>query len=442
MAVDRLLNRREFVRRAGAAAVAPTIISATALGRAGRAAPAERLRAGFIGTGGQGTGLLNGFLSQPDVQVLAVCDVDRGRCEAAKRRADEVYSQRQGSTYSSTAAYHDFRELLARGDLDTITVATPDHWHALATIAACQAGCDVYCEKPLANSIAEARAMCEAVKRYGRVLQTGSHERSTPTVRQACELVLNGKIGTLKTIQVNLPCSDGHHNEARAFRQIPPPEPVPEGFDWDFWLGHTPSVPYHSRRSHFWWRFQLAYGGGEMTDRGAHVIDIAQLGNGTDDTGPVEIEASGVQTPGSLYDTFWDYRFRCLYGNGVVMEGTTDGPRGLKFVGTEGWIFIHVHGGALEAEPANVLTATLGPDDIHLGRSPGHVRNFLDNVKTRGTPTAPAEVGCRTATICHLCNIAMATGRTLIWDPVTETIQGDEPAQRRITPSMRSPWHL
>jgi len=299
-------------------------------------------------------------------------------------------------------------------------------------------------EKPLTNSIGEGRAVCEAVKRNKRVLQVGSHERSNPLTRFACELVRNQRIGKLHTIRINLPCSDGHHKQARALKEVPPPEPVPAGFDYDFWLGHTPKVPYTPKRCHFWWRFILSYGGGEMTDRGAHIIDLAQLGNGTDDTGPVEIAAHGVQTPGSLYDTFWDYHFENQYANGVRLVGTTDQPRGLKFEGDEGWVFIHIHGGRLEANPASLLKEKIRDDEIHLGRAPNndHRRSFLEAVKTRTEPTAPVEAGQRTATICHLNNLAMLLGRTLKWDPEKERILGDPEANSLLMPKMRPPWHL
>jgi predicted dehydrogenase len=272
-------------------------------------------------------------------------------------------------------------------------------------------------------------------------LQTGSHERSTPSVRFACELVRNGLIGKVHTVRIHLPCSDGHHQKARSLTSIPPEEPVPEGFDYDFWLGPAPKAPYTPLRTHFWWRFILAYGGGEMTDRGAHIIDLAQLGLGTDDTGPVEIEARGMQNKGSLYDAFWDYEFTNVYANGVRMIGSTATPRGLKFEGTDGWIFIHIHGGKLEAEPASLLKTDASKLKISLGRSPGHVRNFLDAVKSRKDPVAPAEVGHRTATICHLNNIAMRLGRKLKWDPVLEQTN-DAEANKYLHPHLRAPWKL
>ena len=208
------------------------------------------------------------------------------------------------------------------------------------------------------------------------------------------------------------------------------------------WLGHTPLAPYHELRCHFWWRFILSYGGGEMTDRGAHIIDLAQLGAGTDDTVPVEFEATGTRSTTSLYNAFMDYKFENVYANGVRMIGENKGPRGLKFEGSGGSIFIHIHGAKLEADPPGLLEEKVAEGEIQLGRSPGHHRNFLDSVKSRQQPVASAEVGHRTATICHLNNIAMLTGRKLIWDPKTEQIANDSEANALLAPAMRSPWRL
>jgi len=280
------------------------------------------------------------------------------------------------------------------------------------------------------------------VKKNKRILQCGSQERSGGNSRYACELVRNGRIGKLHTIRINLPTDDGHHNEAKKLTGLPPEEKVPEGFDYDFWLGHTALAPYSPKRTHFWWRFNLAYGGGEMTDRGAHVIDIAQLGGGFDDTGPVEIEATGSRNAGSLYNTFWDYKFTGKYANGVTMIGESKGPRGLKFEGSDGWIFVHIHGGMLEASSDALLKEKIRDDEIQLGRSPGHQRNFIDCVKSRKDPIATAEIGHRTASVCHLNNIALLLGRKLRWDPAKEQFIDDSEANALVTPKMRAPWSL
>jgi predicted dehydrogenase len=407
---------------------------------------------GCIGTGGRGTSNLGTFISQKDVQIVAVCDLDkrsnlyyRGRVcgrEPAKELVEKHYAESSpGEGYKGCKTFTDFRELLAVGDIDAVSIATPDHWHALVSIAAANAGKDIYCEKPLANSIAEGRAVCDAVKNNGRVLQTGTQERSADGSRFAAELVLNGRIGKLHTVRIQMPCGEPHHHAVMKVEGTPATQPVPEGFDYDFWLGPTAKAPYTPLRCHFWWRFILAHGGGEMTDRGAHIIDLAQMGMATDLTGPVEFEAKGTRRDG-LYNVFMDYEFTNTYANGVRMIGMNFGPRGLKFEGTDGWVFVNVHGCALDAGPKSLLEEKIGADETQLGRSPGHHRNFLDCVKSRKEPLAKAEIGHRSASICHLNNIAMLTGRKLRWDPSSETIQEDTGANGMLSREMRAPWKL
>jgi predicted dehydrogenase len=455
---QRRINRRQFVKEIGGAAIAgfgiPYIVSSSSLGLDGVTAPSNRIVLGCIGVGGQGIHNMNAFLQMDDVQVVAVCDVDReysanggerpfGR-EPAKKQVERFYANQSATgEYKGCAAHKDFRELLARGDIDTVTVCTPDHWHGTISAAAARAGKDIYCEKPLVNTIAEGRAVCEAVNRYGRVLQTGSHERSNTSVRFACELVRNGRIGKLHTITVNMPNSDSHHLQIFRTNQPQPVMPVPEGLDYDMWLGPTPKVAYTEKRSHFWWRFILDYGGGEMTDRGAHIIDLAQFVNDTDGTGPVEISGKGTIAPGGgMFDAFMEYNFECRYANGVRLVGVSKGPRGLKIEGSDGWIFINIHGGRLEASSEKLLREQIRPVEIHVGRSPSHHHNFIDSVRARHQPFASAEIGHRTATICHLVNIAMLTSRKLVWDPVREQITNDLEANRMVSKPMRSPWNI
>ena len=436
-------TRRRFLGQAASAAFGvPLFVSCTAIGKGGAVSASERIAMGVVGTGKRGRGVMGQFLNQKDVQVVAVCDVDTRHREQAQAGVNKKYGNRD------CAAYSDFRELVARDDLDAVLVATPDHWHALASIAAANAGKDVYCEKPLANSIGEGRAICRAVEKNERILQTGCQERSGVNARFACQLVREGRIGKLKRVVINLPDRDRHHLRMRNVKDAPPTAPTPEGLDYNFWLGHTPKVPYRpfmaddpERRCHFWWRFILAYGGGEMTDRGAHVIDLAQLGMQADNTGPVEIEARGVQTKGSLFDVFWDYQFVNTYANGLQMIGSTQGPRGVRFEGEAGTIFIHVHGQRVEADPASLLD-DLKTANRRLHPLSDHLRSFLNAVKTRKPSTAFAESGHRTASICHLNNIAMRLGRKLKWDPKAERFSNDEEANGLITPKMRAPWTL
>lgn len=435
------LNRRKFLGQTSAAAAGitafPNIIPSSALGADGNVAPSNRIVMGCIGVGGQGTGNMNAFLGSPEMQIVAVCDVDNNH----RKRAQDIVNKKYGN--SDCATFDDFRALLADKSIDTVTVCTPDHWHALASIAAAEAGKDIYCEKPLTNTIAGGKAVYAAVKRYGRILQTGSHERSRPNARLACELVRNGRIGKVHTIEVNLPCDQEHHLSVLNDRKVYTPLPVPGEFDYNMWLGPAPDAPYMEKRCHFWWRFILDYGGGEMTDRGAHVIDLAQLGNNTDHTTPIELWAKGDRTDSNLWNAFFNYNFECKYANGVTMIGSGNSPRGVKFIGTDGWIFIHVHGGHLEASSQELLLERLGPNEESLGRSTGHHANFIASVKSRKQPFASAMIGHHTATICHLLNISMQLGgRKLKWDPEKEEITNDPGANRLLCRSFRSPWTL
>jgi predicted dehydrogenase len=440
-----LVPRRQFLRRAAAASTVfalPTIIPASALGLDGKPAPSGRITFGCIGTGGKGRNNLGRFLAFPDVQVLAVCDADAANAASARGDVHKKY----GNTDCQST--DDFRELCARKDLDAVSIATPDHWHALTSIVALDSGKHVYCEKPLANSIREGRAMVEAVQRNNRVLQCGSHERSNPSVRFACEQIRNGKIGKLHTIRVNLPTDQPHHAKVMAAKDLPPMAEVPEGLDYDAWLGFTPYRSYRpfmadepQRRCHFWWRFNLTYGGGEMTDRGAHVIDLAGLAADTDHTGPVEIEARGERASG-MFDAFFNFEFTNKYAGGLTLVGWASGPRGIRFEGDDGWIFIHIHGGKLEASRPELTDEASAKDNkILLGRTPSHHRNFVDAILTGSQPFATAEIGHRTATICHLNNIAMKLQRTLKWDPQSEQVIGDDEANRLCAPAMRE-WLL
>ncbi len=439
MATKKEVSRRVFLRRtAGAAAGAvafPWIVPSSALGADGHVAPSNRIVMASIGVGGQGTGNTRGLMNLPDVQYVAVCDVDRGHRENAKKMLEEFYAGKNNAPeYKGIDAYNDFREVLARPNIDAVMIATPDHWHAPVAVAAAKAGKDMYSEKPLANSIPEGRAVVDAVRRYRRVFQTGSHERSRDNARFACELVRNGRLGKLHTIRVNMPI-DNHG-------PIPnqPVMPVPEGFDYDFWLGPAALAPYTEKRCHFYFRYILDYSGGEMTDRGAHIIDIAQLGNGTDGSGPVSVWGKGDFPRDGLFNSAMNYSFGFEYANGVRLLGECVGPRGVKFEGDKGWVFVHIHGGDLEAEPMSLLREVIGPEELHLGRSRGHHLDFIENVKSRGECKAPVEVGHGTAVMCHLANIAMRLGRKLQWDPVAETFINDDEANRMKMPSLRAPW--
>ncbi len=418
------LSRRNFLKTAAfattAALAAPAIVPSSVFGAA---APSNRITMALIGAGGRGTNAVTkGLTNKPDVQVVAVCDVDTGH----RKKACDL------AGLDSKAGYNDFRDVLARGDIDTVLIATPDHWHVPISIAAARAGKDIYCEKPLTLTIAEGRTLCDAVKRYGTIFQTGSQQRSGREFRFGCELVRNGRIGRLHTIRLHIPPNN-------RFCSSWQPEPIPQGFDYDLWLGPAPWQPYNIHRCHYEFRFILDYSGGQMTNFGAHYLDIAQWANDADDTGPVEIEGHGEFLKDGLFNTANKVNVKYTYANGVEMFCTTGGT-GIRFEGTEGWVF--VDRGIIDAKPKSLLTSKTAPNEIHLYKSKGHLQNFIDCVKLRKDTVATAEIGHRSTTVCHLGNIAMILGRKLNWDPAKERFVNDPQANRMLSRPMRSPWQV
>jgi len=417
------VNRRDFLKSSalvtGAAIALPTIVPSSVFGAN---APSNRITMGCIGTGGQGSSNMKGFNAKSDCQVVAVCDVDASHRESASKTVG----------LDPKSCYNDFRELLARNDIDAVSIATPDHWHVPTSIAAVRAGKDVYCEKPLTLTIAEGRTLINEVKRYGRVFQTGSQQRSGSEFHKACELVVNGRIGKLHTMKVGI---SGNNRTCEATWT---PEPVPEGFDYNMWLGPAPREPYYTQRCHYQFRFILEYSGGQMTNWGAHHLDIAQWGNQSDDTGPVEIRGKGEFPKTGLFTTALNAEVEYTYANGVKIFLSRGG--GTRFEGTNGWVYVNRD--KLEAEPPSLLTSVIGPNEIHLYESRDHKQNFLDCVKSRKNPICTAEIGHRTSTVCHLGNIAMLLDRPLTWDPKAERFIGDDEANRMTWRPTRSPWRL
>ncbi len=441
------ISRRGFLKQTtlGAAALAlgaPSILPSTALGKSGAMAPSERIRIGCIGVGGMGGYHTvqygsGGLSARRDVQIVAICDVDAERREPIADAVEKTYADRFGkSRYRGVARYNDFRELLARDDIDAVLIATPDHWHALISIAAVQAGKDVYCEKPMTHNIAEGQALVQAVRRYGRVFQTGTQQRSWDIFRVACQIVRNGWIGKLKSIQVGLyPSGSGVPASAH------PAMPIPPGFDYEQWLGPAPWAPYTQGRCHGQFRQNFDYSGGVITDWGAHHLDIAQWGNGTDHTGPIEIEGRGTFPSEGIYNTVQPgYHIRCTYANGVQLVCRDGFSPGVKFIGTDGWTF--VNRGAADASDKSLLTRPIGPDDVRLYEADHHWDNFFRCVRTREEPSASVEVGHRSVSICHMANIMMRLDRKLKWDPKNETFVDDAEANRMLGRAMRSPWRL
>ena len=424
---------------------APTIVPSSALGRDGHVSPANRITLGIIGTGNQGTGDTRHFLRDERVQVVAVCDVNResagywdGRVagrDPAKRMVDAYYAEKNPSGgYKGCDAYTDFRELLERGDIDAVEIATPDHWHAIPVILACQSKKDIFCQKPLGLTVAEGRAMSDAVRASGVVFQTGSQQRSDPHFRRACELVRNGRIGKLHTVRCGLPGGRPDLGKTGDRKQ---PEPVPEGFDYDMWLGPAPDAPYSPARCHVNFRWNLDYSGGQVTDWGGHHPDCAQWGMGTDLTGPVEIRnAKGAFPPDEVWNTATEFYFEAVYANGVTLIISNKERSGVTWEGEDGWVWADRD--KHEASSPEILNSEIGPNEIHLYRSDNHFRNFIDCIISREEAVAPVEVAHRSLTICHLGNIAMQLGRdTLQWDPDTEQILNDAEASSLL----RRPYH-
>ncbi len=433
----RKIDRRQFLKRsavgAATALALPNVIATKALGAEGTAPAGGRLTLGLIGMGKMMGGHVGTFLGRRNVQIVAICDVETRRLDFHENRINEFYAQREGQgSYKGCAVYGDFRELLARDDIDAVVIATPEHWHALNVVEAAKAGKDIYCEKPLCHTIHEARAMVNVVRRYGRVFQTGSQQRSSREFRMGCELVRNGHIGKVHTVHVNVggPPVDCYL----------PPEPTPDTLNWDLWLGPAPYRPYNSdiappMEYEGWpnWRAYRDYSGGMMCDWGAHHFDIAQWGLGMDGTGPVEIYPPGT----GGYDLL-TYK----YANGVVMHhgGGSGGRAGVEFIGTEGRVM--VNRGYIETDPASILDTPLKPNDVHLYYSNNHHDDWLNCILTRSKPICDVEVGCSSIIVCHLGNTAYRLKRPLKWDPDAERYVDDEEANRTLSRPMRSPWTL
>jgi predicted dehydrogenase len=419
----------------------PLIVSASALGREDKPAPSKRITVGAIGCGNMGLGDIGGLLADERVQVVAVCDVNKesagywnngvaGR-EPAKRLVEAKYAKETKSgTYKGCDTYTDFRDLIARKDIDVVVVSTPDHWHAIPVVAAANAGKDIYCQKPLALTIAEGRAMSDAVKKNKRVFQTGSQQRSDKNFRRACELVRNGRIGKLKTVRVGLPSGRPDYAKTGDKKKT---EPVPKGFDYEMWLGPAPDAPYAPARCLINFRWIYDYSGGQVTDWGGHHPDCAQWGMGTEHTGPVEIRnAKGVFPADDLWNTATEFYFEAIYADGVKMIVSNKETMGVKWEGADGWV--SADRGKHDASTKAILDSKIGADEVHLYVSDNHYRNFIDCVISRKETVAPVETAHRSITICHLGNIAMRLGREkLKWDPVKEQIIDDAEANKMLS---------
>ncbi len=437
MPQNKNMTRRRFLTKTGSVVSSliafPLVVPSSSLGRAGSVAASNRIVMGCIGVGGQGTrGMAGGiwapeggFIGRPEVKVVAVCDVDARH----RNNARDIVNNKYGN--KDCAAYNDFRELLARQDIDALLIATGDRWHPLVSIAAAKAGKDMYCEKPISVTIEEAKAMREAIQRYGVIFQMGTQQRSSGSFRFACELVRNGYIGKVKEVTVSV-------GGPVAFAQCElPAQPVPDYLDYDMWLGPIPWRPYHANFVGGWMAYRDC-SGGEMTNWGAHHFDTAQWGLGMDDSGPVEI----IPPDGKNHRVL---TYRYASGSIVTRDPEkflkeTGQDNGVLFEGTEGKVAVWRY--TLRTWPENLIRQKIGPNEIHLHESENHHTDFVDSVRTRAKPGSDIATGCRSITVCHLGNIAYELGRPLQWNPIKETFVDDPEADRMIRREMRSPWHL
>ncbi len=418
-------------RRAVLAAAAPLFLPAAVLGKH---SPSNRITVGVIGVGRQTVTVnLKQLLAMPDVEVAAVCDVDTWRLENGRQ---QVEGARSGSG-KGCKTFRDYQELLADKSIDAVLISTPDHWHAPMTIKALRAGKDVACEKPITRFISEGRQVSDLARKHGRVFRNDSEFRSHQNFYRAVELVRNGRIGKLNTIRAGVPGTDTGCPPQPAM-------PVPAGLDYERWQGPAPRAPYTEKRVHTprsyergGWMRHTYYADGMITNWGAHIIDIAQWGNDTERTGPVEVEAKGTFPPaGSFWNVLLNFEAEYRYANGVRLFYKTDKPY-VRFEGSEGWILAGF-GGALRASSAAILESKIGEDEV---RFPflSDKRDFINAVKCRGATLEDAEVGHRAMTVCHLANIAVHVGGRLAWDPVDERFTNNNAANAFVSKPMLEP---
>ncbi len=453
------IDRRRFLATAGQGVVAsgllagfPSIVPASVLGAK---SPSNRINVGAIGAGRISRGHdLPGIWQHDIARIMAVCDLDSKRVEDARTLVNGYYAKKTGKPYDGVTTCTNYHDLLANKDVDAVVISTPDHWHCLIAIDAVEAGKDVYLQKPASLTIAEGRALSNAVQRTGRIFQIGSQQRSTVQFRYAAELVRNGRIGQLKTVEVGLPGDPSGDEE--------PEMPVPRNLNYEMWLGSTPVVYYTEKRVHpqvgydrpGWLRCEQ-FGAGMITGWGAHHIDSAHWGMDTEYTGPVEIWGAAEFPKKGLWDVHGPFKTEALYASGVRMIVSGDFPNGIKFIGSEGWIFVsrgneRVTGSdpvaklkdetALAASDPKIITSVIGPDEINLPRSAEHHGNWLEAVKSRQQPIAPVEIAHRSCSACLLHHMAMKLKRKLYWDPLRERFKNDDQANAMLSRPQRWPY--
>ncbi|MDJ1469320.1 Gfo/Idh/MocA family oxidoreductase [Cytophagaceae bacterium DM2B3-1] len=451
-------NRRDFLKKsalvAGSAFFAPTIVPASVFGRH---APSNRINIGCIGVGRISRGHdMPGIWKYEQARIIGVCDVDSKRVQEGKQLVEEYYSQKKPKKYKGVQTYTDYRDLLANKDIDAVVISTPDHWHALPAIEAAMAGKDIYLQKPASLTITEGRTLSNVIQKQNRIFQIGSQQRSSPQFRYAAELVRNGRIGKLHTIYVGLP-GDPSGNEE-------PEMPVPANLNYNMWLGSTPEVYYTEKRVHphigydrpGWLRCEQ-FGAGMITGWGSHHIDCAHWAMDTEYTGPIEVSGWADFPSAGLWNVHGKFRTEALYANGVRMIVSNDLPNGIKYEGSEGWIFVTrgnytatasdpvVKSGEvkpLEASNPSVLSSVIGPNEVHLYESKDHHGNWLDCIVSRKAPIAPVEVAHRSCSTCLIHHIAMKLKRKVFWDPAKEQFINDAEANLLLSRQMRAPYQI
>jgi Oxidoreductase family, NAD-binding Rossmann fold/Oxidoreductase family, C-terminal alpha/beta domain len=448
-------TRRNFLKMGAAAAITfPTILPSSVFGEN---APSNRINIGAIGVGRISRGHdLPGIWQFDQARIMAVCDLDANRVEAGKTLINGYYAKKTGKPYDGVTGYHNYRDLLANKDIDAVVISTPDHQHAILAVDAVHAKKDVYLQKPASLTIAEGRAMSNAVMASGQIVQIGSQQRSWKQFYRACELVRNGRIGEVKHVEIGLP-GDPSGPDAAAM-------PIPAGLNYDAWLGSTPEAYYTEIRVHpqndfsrpGWLRCEQ-FGAGMITGWGAHHVDTAHWGMNTEYTGPVEIWGTAEFPTHGLWNVHGKFLTHAIYANGVTMDISGDFPNGIKFYGSDGWLFVTRDemvtptdpGGKPAAPPQplvasnpKILDSVIGPDEIHLYQSNDQHGNWLECIKSRKAPTAPAEIGHRACSTCLIHHIAMKTKRRLYWDPVKEHFKNDDEANCMLSRPQRAPYMM
>ncbi len=434
------MNRRSFLNllaTSSAAVAFPSIVRAETLGRNGGIAPSNRINLGYIGVGSQGGGHFRAELGNSGIQTVGICDVDTEHLNGAKSALEKAYAARISSgEYKGVFTTGDFRELIARPEVDAVWISVPDHWHALPLIHAAQAGKDIYAEKPLSLTIPEGQAMVRAVQDAGVVCQIGSQQRSSSEFQRIVQLARNGVLGKITRVQVGLPGGAGPNISAPMA-----PQAVPAGFDYNFWLGPAPEAPYYKERCFWNFRWQFDYSGGQLTDWIGHHFDIASWAMDVTHTGPIAIKNASAKFPtGPLYNTANDYSFEAHFANGTVIEVASSNKMGVRIEGTNGWAY--ANRGIFESSSPEFATMSFPTSGFHL-EAVNHTQNFLNCVASRETPICPIDEALRVVSSAHLANVAFRTGRSeLKWDPDKQEVIDAPDAAALLRRAYRGPWSL